>query len=118
GHAGAARLVCPALQLWLGGLAGSGCGCAALGLRTCPRFAARPAPPECRVLHHERCHRHGVFRICHGGPVAAEMKEQGTGIRSEEAPKNLMRIAIQGEPGSFSHEAALNLVPDAEIVPC
>jgi prephenate dehydratase len=29
-----------------------------------------------------------------------------------------MRIAIQGEPGSFSHEAALRLVPDAEIVPC
>jgi prephenate dehydratase len=29
-----------------------------------------------------------------------------------------MRIAIQGEPGSFSHEAALKLVPGAEIVPC
>jgi prephenate dehydratase len=29
-----------------------------------------------------------------------------------------MKIAIQGEPGSFSHEAALKLVPDAEIVPC
>ncbi len=29
-----------------------------------------------------------------------------------------MKIAIQGEPGSFSHEAALRLVPDAEIVPC
>ncbi|MGB6743668.1 MAG: prephenate dehydratase [Terracidiphilus sp.] len=29
-----------------------------------------------------------------------------------------MRIAIQGEPGSFSHEAALKLVADAEIVPC
>jgi prephenate dehydratase len=28
-----------------------------------------------------------------------------------------MRIAIQGEPGSFSHEAALKLVPDATIVP-
>jgi prephenate dehydratase len=28
-----------------------------------------------------------------------------------------MRIAIQGEPGSFSHEAALKLVPGAEIVP-
>jgi prephenate dehydratase len=28
------------------------------------------------------------------------------------------KIAIQGEPGSFSHEAALNLVPGAEIVPC
>ena len=28
-----------------------------------------------------------------------------------------MRIAIQGEPGSFSHEAAMNLVADAIIVP-
>jgi prephenate dehydratase len=29
-----------------------------------------------------------------------------------------MKIAIQGEPGSFSHEAALKLVPGAEIFPC
>ena len=29
-----------------------------------------------------------------------------------------MKIAIQGEPGAFSHEAALKLVPEAEIVPC
>jgi prephenate dehydratase len=29
-----------------------------------------------------------------------------------------MKIAIQGEPGSFSHEAALKLSPDAEIVSC
>jgi prephenate dehydratase len=29
-----------------------------------------------------------------------------------------MKIAIQGEPGSFSHEAAMNLVTDAVIVPC
>jgi len=29
-----------------------------------------------------------------------------------------MKIAIQGEPGSFSHEAALKLVPGASIVPC
>jgi prephenate dehydratase len=29
-----------------------------------------------------------------------------------------MRIAIQGERGSFSHEAALKLVPEAMIVPC
>lgn len=28
-----------------------------------------------------------------------------------------MKIAIQGEPGSFSHEAAMNLVADATIVP-
>jgi prephenate dehydratase len=29
-----------------------------------------------------------------------------------------MKIAIQGEPGSFSHEAAIAMVPDAQIVPC
>lgn len=29
-----------------------------------------------------------------------------------------MQIAIQGEPGSFSHEAALKLEPQATIVPC
>ena len=29
-----------------------------------------------------------------------------------------MRITIQGEPGSFSHEAALKLLPSAEIMPC
>jgi len=29
-----------------------------------------------------------------------------------------MKIAIQGEPGSFSHEAALKLVPGASVVPC
>lgn len=29
-----------------------------------------------------------------------------------------LRIAIQGEPGSFSHEAALRLIPGAEIEPC
>ena len=29
-----------------------------------------------------------------------------------------MKIAIQGEPGSFSHEATIKLVADATIVPC
>src|ERR1035437_1724277 len=29
-----------------------------------------------------------------------------------------MKIAIQGEPGSFSHEAPLKLVPGGTIVPC
>jgi prephenate dehydratase len=29
-----------------------------------------------------------------------------------------VKVAIQGEPGSFSHEAALKLVPGAEILPC
>ena len=32
--------------------------------------------------------------------------------------KETMRIAIQGEPGSFSHEAALRIAPGATIVPC
>lgn len=29
-----------------------------------------------------------------------------------------MKIAIQGEPGSFSHEAALQMVPSCKVVPC
>jgi prephenate dehydratase len=29
-----------------------------------------------------------------------------------------MKVAIQGEPGSFSHEAAGKMTPAAEIVPC
>ena len=29
-----------------------------------------------------------------------------------------MKVAIQGEPGAFSHEAALKLVAGAQIVPC
>jgi prephenate dehydratase len=29
-----------------------------------------------------------------------------------------MKVAMQGEPGAFSHEAALKLVAGAEIVPC
>jgi prephenate dehydratase len=29
-----------------------------------------------------------------------------------------LKIAIQGEPGSFSHEAALKFAPGAEILPC
>ena len=35
-----------------------------------------------------------------------------------ESESKRMKIAIQGEPGSFSHEAALKLVPGATIVPC
>lgn len=31
---------------------------------------------------------------------------------------NALRIAIQGEPGSFSHEAALKAEPGATILPC
>lgn len=40
-------------------------------------------------------------------PAKLSAGEKGTG----------MKIAIQGEPGSFSHEAAMNLVADAVIVP-
>jgi len=29
-----------------------------------------------------------------------------------------MKVAIQGEPGSFSHEAARRMVPGCAIVPC
>ena len=29
-----------------------------------------------------------------------------------------MRVAIQGEPGSFSHEAARRMLPGCTIVPC
>ena len=34
------------------------------------------------------------------------------------AGNHTMKVAIQGEPGAFSHEAALKLVAGAEIVPC
>lgn len=40
-----------------------------------------------------------------------------TSESEKDAPAG-MRIAIQGEPGSFSHEAALKLGADAVIVPC
>jgi prephenate dehydratase len=33
-------------------------------------------------------------------------------------PDYAMKVAIQGESGSFSHEAAKRLAPEAEIVPC
>lgn len=36
---------------------------------------------------------------------------------SSGEPGDRMKIAIQGEPGSFSHEAAMKLVSDAMIVP-
>jgi prephenate dehydratase len=42
-----------------------------------------------------------------GGAVNSSSEEAGSG----------MKIAIQGEPGSFSHEAALKLVPGGEIAP-
>jgi prephenate dehydratase len=41
-----------------------------------------------------------------------------TGIGKTGALRAGMKIAIQGEPGSFSHEAAIKLVAGATIVPC
>jgi prephenate dehydratase len=38
--------------------------------------------------------------------------------RCGEKNRTRMKIAIQGEPGSFSHEAALKFVPEGMIVPC
>jgi prephenate dehydratase len=32
--------------------------------------------------------------------------------------KNIMKVAIQGERGSFSHEAAETMLPDCRVVPC
>ncbi len=37
---------------------------------------------------------------------------------SEGEARTGMKIAIQGEPGSFSHEATLAMLPNAVIVPC
>lgn len=39
-------------------------------------------------------------------------------VTSSEEDSSRMKIAIQGEPGSFSHEAALGMIEDALIVPC
>lgn len=46
-------------------------------------------------------------------PVATGFAEtSASGIASG------IKIAIQGEPGSFSYEATIQLIPDATIVPC
>ncbi len=39
------------------------------------------------------------------------------GRAAEERTRSLIKIAIQGEPGSFSHEAAMKLAPEGRIVP-
>lgn len=49
------------------------------------------------------------------------IKNRPQGSRQHLAPGELitgMKISIQGEPGSFSHEAAIKMVAGAEIVPC
>jgi prephenate dehydratase len=56
---------------------------------------------------------YGARKEFAGSPIAM----QTTGIRERESDAG-MKIAIQGEPGSFSHEATLAMMPDAAIVPC
>jgi prephenate dehydratase len=56
---------------------------------------------------------YGARKQSAGSPIAI----QATGIRERDADAG-MKIAIQGEPGSFSHEATLAMLPDAMIVPC
>ncbi len=46
-----------------------------------------------------------------------ETLQGSTSTTGQGDTRNGMRIAIQGEPGSFSHEAAIKLVTDALIVP-
>jgi prephenate dehydratase len=49
---------------------------------------------------------------------STEQRAQGPVFnKSTEEPGSGMKIAIQGEPGSFSHEAALKLIPGADIAP-
>ncbi len=52
--------------------------------------------------------------------LAASCSDSSIGVieRMQIVPEVLNRVAIQGELGSFSHEAALVLAPGAEIVPC
>ena len=53
----------------------------------------------------------------YSGP--AKLKQRLTTFRYAcNKPETQMRIAIQGEPGSFSHVAALQMVPRAKVVPC
>jgi len=47
-----------------------------------------------------------------------ELREWGASSLCYGANGNRMKIAIQGEPGAFSHGAALKFDPNAEIVPC
>jgi prephenate dehydratase len=57
-----------------------------------------------------RC-TYGMLRK--GSRIAGNDSRRGIGVENDA-----MKIAIQGEPGAFSHEAALKLVPGAEILPC
>ena len=49
------------------------------------------------------------------------MRGIGLGLpynRNFKEAQETMRVAIQGEPGSFSHEAAIRVAPEATIFPC
>jgi prephenate dehydratase len=48
---------------------------------------------------------------------ASERAPKSHPIQNSGVPSDGMKIAIQGEAGSFSHEAAMKLVADAAIVP-
>ncbi len=56
---------------------------------------------------------YGARKQCVQVPVA-----QDANASNERESTSGMKIAIQGEPGSFSHEATLAMMPDAVIVPC
>lgn len=51
--------------------------------------------------------KHSIHQASPNAEPNLQFGEQGTG----------MKVAIQGEPGSFSHEAALSLVADPVVVP-
>ena len=64
-----------------------------------------------RSMRSKRCRSRAPVLLCEReahAAVCAQMEQKNNG----------MKIAIQGEPGAFSHEAALKLVAGAEIVPC
>ena len=68
-------------------------------------FDALPAKTAVELWYGAR--KHNIQDPYPATPINLSAGDQGTG----------MKIAIQGEPGSFSHEAAMNLVADAVIVP-
>ena len=55
-----------------------------------------------------------------GHTALCGMVRDGVGAvhATSRQPDYAMKVAIQGEPGSFSHEAAKRLAPKAEVVPC
>ena len=46
------------------------------------------------------------------------MRSEGTIFGGRATPAGLRRIAIQGERGSNSHMAALEMLGDVKVVPC